>query len=577
MADNRDWTLDIGGMTCEHCAVTIDRALRSIPGVTESRASFPSRSARISAAPSVSEEQLRSAVAAAGYTVTAARAEENSAAASGAPTDRAGDASERATAGQARDRVPVARGGGDAADLLVIGGGSAGFAAAIAAAETGASVLMVEQGTLGGTCVNVGCVPSKTMIRAAEAQYRSAHSPFSGIRTQAGPPEMRAVVAQKDDLVAALRQQKYWDVLAAYPQITLRQGRARFAADGGVTIDGQAARARKVVLATGAHPWAPPIAGLAETGYLTSTQALALEEVPKRLIVIGGSAVGLELAQMFARLGSQVTVLEAMPQIVPAEDAEISSALAGYLREEGLAIVTGAAVSSVAGGPGGYQVRYRQAGGEEQMLAAEQLLVATGRRANTAGLGLEEAGIRLGSKGEITVDEFLQTSRTGVYAAGDAAGDPMFVYVAAYAGNLAAANALGGNQRRYDLTALPRVTFTDPAVASVGVTEAQARAAGAEVRVAQLPMTYVPRALAARDTRGLIKLVANAAGELLGAHIVAPEAGDMIESAVMAMRFHIRVEDIAALFHPYLTNAEGLKLAAQAFRKDVKKLSCCAA
>ncbi len=502
----------------------------------------------------------------------------------------------------------------DAVDLLIIGGGSAGFAAAIAAAELGASVTMVERGTLGGTCVNVGCVPSKTMIRAAEASHRAGHAAFAGVRTHAEPVALEAIVAQKDELVASLRQSKYRDVLAAYPSVKLAVGSARLGRDGLVSVGGEPVPAGKVLLATGARPWAPPISGLADVPYLTSTEALALSTIPRRLIVLGGGAVGLELAQMFARLSSQVTVLEAAPRILPGEDAEISELLVDYLRGEGMTIRAGAMVTGVTGQPGAYQLRLRE-GSANTVLEAEQLLVATGRRANTAGLGLESAGIRLGAKGEILVSDHLETNHAGIYAAGDVIGDPMFVYVAAYAGNLAATNALQGNQRRYDLSALPRVTFTDPAVASVGLTEAQAREQNAtewrqlggglsasgrtlpgieartpsdqrerpgqkvasHIRVARLPMSYVPRALAARDTRGMIKLVAGDNGLLLGAHFLAPEAGEMVQAAATAIRFHIPVDELASMFHPYLTNAEGLKLAAQTFTRDVKKLSCCAA
>ena len=231
----------------------------------------------------------------------------------------------------------------------------------------------------------------------------------------------------------------------------------------------------------------------------------------------------------------------------------------------------------VGGKPGAYRVDVEIAGSVRE-LKAEQLLVATGRRPSTKGVGLEEAGIRLGKKGEVVVDAHLETTRRGVYAAGDVIGGPAFVYVAAYAGSLAAENALQGNTRTYDLSVVPRVTFTDPAVASVGLTEAEARERGIALAVSKLPLSHVPRAIAARDTRGFIKLVADEKTNLLvGAHVLAPEAGEMIQTAAMAIRFGIRVDEVAAMLHPYLTNAEGMRLACQTFRKDVAKLSCCAA
>jgi len=463
-------------------------------------------------------------------------------------------------------------------DLIVVGGGSAGFAAAIKGAELGARVAMVEGGTLGGTCVNVGCIPSKTLIRATEANHRRMHHGFDGIAATDGGPDWARVRAQKDTLVAEMRQAKYWDVLRSHDAITLLEQRATLASGRRVRLaDGRTLTTGKIVVTTGASPWAPASPGLAEAGYLDNASAMALDRLPESLIVIGASAVGLELAQMFARLGVRVTVLEALPRVVPAEDSAIGEALGDYLRGEGLDIHTGVQIRQVARADTGYSVSFSEAGAL-QAARAEQLLVATGRRANTKGLGLEDVGIRLGTKGEVLVNEFLQTENSAVYAAGDVIGDPMFVYVAAYGGALAAENALTGNGRRYDLTALPKVTFTDPAVASVGLTEAETRARDAEPLVSVLPLYHVPRALVARDTRGFVKLVADAATrKILGAHILAAEAGEMITEPALAIKYGLTVENLVSTFHPYLTLSEGIKLAAQAFNKDIAKLSCCAA
>ncbi len=548
MSEKKEWTLDISGMTCDHCAVTIDETLRRVPGVVESVTSFGKGRAQV-VAEGVEGAALAGAIAGKGYKVVR-------------HTSRV---------------LETERSSGGEIDLAVVGGGSAAFAAAIRASDLGARAAIIEAGALGGTCVNVGCVPSKTLIRAAEVFHRAGHHAFAGIRAKLDAPDFRAVVRQKDELVAELQKAKYADVLEAYPSIRLIKGRARFRADGTLEVDGKPFRARKIVLAMGASPWAPPISGLDITPHLTSTEAQSLPELPKSLIVIGGSAVGLELAQFFSRLVTKVTVLEALPRLVPAEDEDVGQQLAGYLEEEGLTVHAGVNVRRVSGKPGAYGVEVEEAG-KARVFAAEQLLVATGRRPNTKGMGLEEAGIRLGKKGEVVVDGHFETTRKGVYAAGDVAGDPMFVYVAAYGGSVAAENALQGNTRTHDLSVVPRIVFTDPAVAAVGLTEAQARERGIDVAVSKLPMSHVPRAIAARDTRGLIKLVADQKSNLLvGAHILAPEAGEMIQAAAMAIRFGIRVDEIAAMIHPYLTNAEGLKLACQTFKKDVAKLSCCAA
>jgi mercuric reductase len=466
----------------------------------------------------------------------------------------------------------------DAFDLVIVGGGSAGFAAAIKGAELDARVALIEGGTLGGTCVNVGCVPSKTLIRAAEAQHRRAHHGFQGIPTTAGHPDWATVRAQKEQLVAEMREVKYRDVLRAYPTVTLFGQRAEITSGHGVQLaDGRRLTAGKILVATGASPWAAPIPGLAEAGYLDNVTAMALERLPESMIVIGASAVGLELAQMFARLGVKVTVLEALPRVVPAEDADIGRALCDYLRDEGLRLHTGVQIERVTRAADGYTISF-QDGGEPRAVRAEQLLVATGRRANTNGFGLETVGVTLGKKGEIVVNEFLQTANPDLYAAGDVLGDPMFVYVAAYGGALAAENALTGNDSHYDLTALPKVTFTDPAVASAGLSEPQARAQGIEPLVSKLPLVHVPRSLVARDPRGFVKLVADAATrKIIGAHILAAEAGEMITEPALAMRYGLTIADLVSTFHPYLTLSEGMKLAAQAFTKDVAKLSCCAA
>jgi mercuric reductase len=537
-------------MTCDRCARTVDDAVRKVPGVVESMTDHVAGTTRIVAEATVQSSTLAAAVRSRNFRV-------------------AGE--------KVRDLAPCAHKDKDELDLLIIGAGAAGFAAAIKATELGAKVALVERGALGGTCVHVGCVPSKTLIRAAEAHHRAGHSPFAGIRTKNEPPDLKAVIQQKAKLVAELQRAKYWDVLAAYPSITLMHGEARFRPDGTVEVAGKPVRAKRVLLAMGASPCVPPIPGLADTRFLTSTTLMELEKLPKHLIAIGGGAVGLELAQTFARLGSRVTVLEALPRIAPAEDAEVSEALASYLREEGPEVRVGVRIAEVSGAPGAHRVVIEDAAGRH-VIEGDRLLVAAGRRPNTHGLGLEEAGIALGKKGEVLVDEHLRTSLPHVYAAGDVIGDPAFVYVAAYAGTVAAENALNGNSRTYDISVVPRVTFTDPSVASVGLTEAETRARGVAVAVSKLPMRHVPRALVARDTRGFIKLVADEkTGLLVGAHILAPEAGEMIQKAVIAMRFGIRTDEIASLMHPYLTNAEGLKLACQTFKKDVAKLSCCAA
>lgn len=462
-------------------------------------------------------------------------------------------------------------------DLMTIGGGSAAFAAAIKAAELGAKVAIVERGTIGGTCVNIGCVPSKTLIKAAELCYHSAYPQFEGLTTCPPPSDWQHVVQQKDELVTALHQGKYVDVAAVYPTITILKGDATLLGGRRVRVNGTVYEPEKIVVATGSSPWAPPIPGLHEAGFLNSEQALSLEALPSSLIIIGGGSIGLELAQLFTRFGVQVMVLESGPNVARAEEPEIGQALVRYLEDEKVRICTNVTISQVERRDGDYLV-HTESNGKPEVCRAERLLVATGRRPNTSGFGLDAAGVRLGPRGEIVVNEHLQTSNLDIYAAGDCVGDPMYVYVAAYAGGLAAENALTGVGRVFDLTALPHVTVTDPQMASVGFTEQQAKAKGLRVKTSVLPLYHVPRALAARNTKGLIKLVAEEdTGRLVGAHVLAAEAGEVIQEATLAIRFGLTVQDIAQTFHPYLTMVEGLKLTALTFKKDVSKLSCCAA
>lgn len=553
MAELEELELSVRGMTCDSCEVHVTKALKSVPGVKAVDVpGWQSARAVVTADGGLNAEALSAAVREAGYSAALKTRK-----ALDGPTPQDGRR-------------------GDRFDLMVLGGGSAGFAAAIKGAELGVKVALVEAGTIGGTCVNVGCVPSKTLIRSVELYHLAGGHRFRGVQAMPGPIHWPEVIAHKDELVNELRQAKYADVLAAYPEITYIEGRAKLTGMNGVAIDGQLYTPGKIIIATGARPWAPPIPGLKDIPYLDSTSALDLKELPRSMIVLGANAVGLELAQTYARAGTTVTVLEVLPRIAPFEDEAISAALSEYLEEEGLRVVPGFKASRVVKRDG----RYVLAGSKddaELAFEAEQLLVATGRRANTAGLGLEDAGVKLGQRGEILVNDLLQTHSPFVFAAGDVTGRDKFVYVAAYSGALAAENALAKAGRAYDAAHIPRITFTDPQIASAGLTEAQAREQGYDVKVSTLPMAHVPRALAARDTRGLIKLVADAATDrLLGAHVLAPEGGEIIQTAVLAMRFGITLGELRETMFPYLTNAEGLKLAALAFEKDVEKLSCCA-
>jgi mercuric reductase len=548
------WRMRIEGMTCTDCEAHVRCALEGA-GARRVAADFRRGEALLEVPEGVPSEALEAAVRAAGYRpLTIEPADGQGTPPSGRP--------------RRRDR------GGSRYDLVVVGSGGAGFAAAIRATEAGARVLMVERGTLGGTCVNVGCIPSKTLLRAAEILHLAAHHPFAGVPTRAGAVRVGELVAQKDELVGRLRREKYEDLVRAYGW-ELTQGEAAFVDPHTLEVGGRRIRAEAFVLATGARPEIPAIPGLAAAGYLTSTEVLALDRVPESVAVIGAGYIALELGQWLRRLGARVTLLQRRPELLPAYEPEVRDAVAAVLADEGIEVLTGVRYLGAEAGAGGKRLRVER-DGERRTVEAEEILVAAGRRPDTEALRLDRAGVRTGPRGEVGVDAELRTSVPHILAAGDVTAGPQFVYVAAYEGGVAAANALG-EHRRVELEVVPAVTFTSPAIARVGWTEEEARRRGRQVRSSVLPLQAVPRALVNRDARGVIKLVADAdSGQLLGAQVVADNAGEVIYAATLAVRFRLTVRDLQETFAPYLTMAEGLKLAAQTFDRDVRRLSCCA-
>lgn len=556
-------TLHIEGMTCTSCAEHVQQALTNVPGVRAASVSYPQRQAEIEADAGVSVAPLVAAVATLGYR---ARLTDT-------PNKPAG-LLDKALGWLGGETKHV--GGEQALHVAVIGSGGAAMAAALKAVEQGARVTLIERGTIGGTCVNVGCVPSKIMIRAAHIVHLRRESPFDAGLPAAAPAVLRErLLALQQGRVEELRHAKYEGILASTPAITVLRGEARFrdtrtltvaTADGGtheVNFD-------RCLIATGASPALPPIPGLADTPHWTSTEALESSSLPERLAVIGSSVVAVELAQAFARLGSQVTIL-ARSTLFFREDPAIGEAVTDAFRAEGIEVLDHTQASHVAYAGGEFVLTTGQ--GE---VRADKLLVATGRAPNTRSLNLEAAGVEVNAQGAIVIDRAMRTSAPHIFAAGDCTDQPQFVYVAAAAGTRAAINMTGGDAA-LDLTAMPAVVFTDPQVATVGYSEAEAHHDGIETDSRLLTLDNVPRALANFDTRGFIKLVAEAgSGRLIGVQAVAPEAGELIQTAALAIRHRMTVQELADQLFPYLTMVEGLKLAAQTFNKDVKQLSCCA-
>ncbi|WP_454865490.1 mercury(II) reductase [Pseudomonas hormoni] len=556
--------LQIVGMTCASCGEHVKDALEKIPGVHQADVSYASGKAELKADEGVSREQMQAAVEALGYR---AAFEDSTIQARPGLLDKArGWLSGSTGAGKEDGRLHIA----------VIGSGGAAMAAALKAVEGGARVTLIERGIIGGTCVNVGCVPSKIMIRAAHVAHLRRESPFDAGLSATTPTVLRErLLAQQQDRVDELRHAKYEGILESTPAISVLRGTARFQdghtlrvelAEGGeriVTFD-------RCLVATGASSAVPPIPGLKDTPYWTSDEALASDTIPKRLAVIGSSVVAVELAQAFARLGSRVSIL-ARSGLFFREDPAIGEAVTAAFRMEGIEVLEQTQASQVSHANGEFVLTTNH--GE---LRADQLLIATGRLPNTQGMNLDGAGVKLDERGGIQIDQGMRTSAADIYAAGDCTDQPQFVYVAAAAGTRAAINMTGG-EAKLNLDVMPAVVFTDPQVATVGYSEAEAQHAGLETDSRTLTLDNVPRALANFDTRGFIKLVAEAgSGRLLGVQAVTPEAGEIIQTAAIAIRARMTVQELADQLFPYLTMVEGLKLAAQTFNKDVKQLSCCA-
>ncbi len=546
------YLMEIRGMTCTDCKNHVEAALDKA-GAWNIKANFRRGEALFAATRDFSFDAARRTIAEAGYHVVGMQELE-------------GEIEWAVTQDASSDY-----------DWVVIGSGSAAFSSAIEARRLGARVAMVERGTIGGTCVNVGCVPSKTMLRAADLYHLAGNNPFPSLHTSQGSVDLVALVSQKNELIETLRQQKYEDLIAEY-EIDLVQGEAHFVDDRRIQVGDRLITSGHYLIATGARPRIPDIVGIDQVNYLTSTSALDLMTVPEHLIVVGSGYIALELGQLFRRWGSRVTLIQRGSVLMPGYDVEIRQVMGEMLADAGIEVVLGAGYQHV-DQIDGLTSLYITVKGQARVIKGDALLIAAGRDPNTEALNLAAAGINIGPGGEPLHDATLQTTNPRVYVAGDVTLGPQFVYVAAYEGKTAAQNALGGVKapRPIDLSVVPAVTFTQPSLASVGLSEEQAEQEGIMVKTSVLPLDALARALANRETRGLIKLVAERdTGRIRGAQIVADNAGDVIYAATLAVKFKMTINDLTDTLAPYLTMAEGIKLAALTFDQDVHKLSCCA-
>jgi mercuric reductase len=437
---------------------------------------------------------------------------------------------------------------------------------------------MVNGGlNFGGTCVNVGCVPSKNLIRAAETAYHATHSNFAGIKPKGVDIDFAQVIKDKKRLVATLQQKKYLDVVSDFENLTMVQGWAEFVDTKTILVDGKNKyTALKFLIATGATTNIPNIKGLNEVNYLTNVSLFDLEEQPKSMIVLGGGYIALEIAQAYHRLGTKVTLLQRSAQVLSKQTAEVAEELTSHLRNEGLEIYTGLNFIEVSENNEKISVVAEHEGGRK-VFEAQKKLVSTGIKPNTNKLGLQNIGLELDEGGHILVNDKMETNLQNIYAAGDCINTPAYVYTAAFEGKIAVENAFIGTENKADYSSLPWVVFTDPQVAGTGLDETQAKAQNIPFEVSKLELRDVPRAIAEQDTRGFIKLIRNIeTDKLIGARVVAPEGGELIQQLSMAIKHGGTIKELVESLYPYLTLSEGIKLAAIAFDKDVATLSCCA-
>ncbi len=438
--------LEIKGMTCDHCALFIGKKVAQLDGIVSQSVSFPAKSGQFQYdEEKVSKPEIIQAIDSTGqYQVVR-------------EIERSPDDAQRF-------------------DLIIIGSGSAAFSAAIKASELEKKVLMINDGLpIGGTCVNVGCVPSKTLIRTAEQFYHANHPHFSEIKPGKNSLDFKEVVRQKTELVSELRQSKYVNVLQDDANVTILHARAKLIDNHQVEAAGNVYTGEKILLATGSNTFVPDIPGLNDTGYLTNETLYDLETLPEHLIVLGGRYIALENAPLFARLGSKVTILQRSLRILPDEMPDVTETLKEFLEAEGIDIKTGVQIKSVEQKNGKVTVQ-AVVRDEEAFIEGTHLFVATGRKGNSQGMGLENAGVDLHGQGFIKTNEFFQTTTPNIYAAGDITGDHLFVYAAAYEGALAVENMFGEKPTAKDYSIFPWVIFTDPQVAGVGMDENQAYA-----------------------------------------------------------------------------------------------------
>lgn len=448
-------------------------------------------------------------------------------------------------------------------DIIAIGGGTAGLVTAAGAAGLGARVALVERDRMGGECLWNGCVPSKALIAAAKAAHHARHARRFGV-------EVGDITVHLDEALQHVRQVQARIAPHDSPErfrglgVDVHLGHARLVAPNTVEVDGKRLRARHIVIATGTRPAVPPIPGLADVPYLTNESVFDVSALPRTLLVIGGGPIGVEMAQAFARLGSRVHVIEALPDFFAREDRELAALLRQQLEAEGLTFHLGASATAVRHANGITSVDVKHADGTTATLDGDALLVAVGRSPNVKDLGLETMGVKT-DRGGIVVDEYLRASVAGVWAVGDVvSGGLKFTHAADHMARGLLRNALFPGKSRVNYDAVPWVTYTEPELAHIGLTEAEARQRhGDRIGVWRRDVGAVDRVIADGGPAGMVKIVTDAKGRVLGGHILGPHAGDMIGELTIALKHGMTVAQLGAVIHPYPTTAEAIKQASE--------------
>ena len=451
-------------------------------------------------------------------------------------------------------------------NITIIGGGPGGYVAAIRAAQLGAQVVLIEKDSLGGTCLNRGCIPTKALLQSIHVLTLAKKAKTFGVSIDGASLDFPAAMKWKELTVTRL---------VSGVNSLMRKNKIKVIKGTGTIIDAKTVtvleskeeiKGDSIIIATGSKPSLPPIKGIKEAGVMTSDDALALEKLPRSMLIIGAGIVGLEFAQIFYGMGVKVTVVEMMSQILPGEDAELTDILQKSLSQEDIEIFCGATVASIVSATDGKKVDFTTADGSKETRMVEQVLVAAGRSPNTDDLGIEKIGIKT-ENGRIVANERMETNITGIYAIGDVVGGLMLAHVAMAEGECAVENAIG-TDLKMDYRAVPRCIYTSPELASAGLTEKQAASEHKDIRVSRFPLAASGRAATLNDTTGMVKIVADPKyGEILGVHILGPQASELIAEAVLAMRLEATPGDIASCIHAHPTLSEALMEAASGMGK----------